>query len=124
MYLYICVYVCTCVHMCLHVAACVLICSIISLVSAILLLLPLYMYFVGVCTCIDCRHTVWFLTTVCCQFNICFGLFADTAFGFDVYYELIELFEYCWYPLIYLVFNELLMYWIWYCCIVVPEGAL
>ena len=65
----------------------------------------------------SCRHTVWFLTTVCHQFLCVLSLFADTSdtpFGFGVnimnYYELIELFEYCWYPLIYLVFNDLLMY--------------
>ena len=29
-------------------------------------------------TCIGCRHTVWFLPTVCCQF--CYFLFADALF--------------------------------------------
>ena len=118
--------ICICMYMCPHVFACGRMCHYMCYMCYIpaqyrrfcyctCALLELYMY--------SCRHTVWFLTTVCRQFFV-LSLFADTAFGFDVYYELIELFEYCWYPLIYLVFNELLMYWIWYCCMVVPEGAL
>ena len=91
---YMCVHVSTCVYMCLHVILCV----IISSVSAILLLLPLYMHFVGVCTCIELSaHSV--VSHHCVSPIYLFWVFCWYCFWiWCYYYELIELFEYCWYP--------------------------
>ena len=76
-----CVYMCIHVSTCVHVSACVYMCLFMSLVSAIVFTFtPIHVLYLEFPTCMECRHTVWFLTTVCRQFAICYSPFADTVF--------------------------------------------
>ena len=67
--------------MCLHVSACVYMCLNMSSALAIMFTFaPIHVLYLEFPTCIECRHTVWFLTTVCHHFfAIGSSLFADTV---------------------------------------------
>ena len=119
LYVLICkLLMCQCIYMCLHVSACVYMCPHVStcvLVSALMVTYSPMHVLVEFHTCVECRHTVWFLTTVCCQFCfLCFSLFADTIFctlcSVLIVCDIMICYCICycfWYPF---SFNDLLIY--------------